>query len=140
MDRDDIIIIVMMGIVLFFVLLTVGSLIVSSLHTKKLRNKWNASLVHFPQLHLMVVSCNMLFDEYEEYVDKANNIQTQIDSLLLNINYYPSFERTRREQQAEEYKQMYLEYYTISQQKYKEYETMHKMIGEFCETNNIHRM
>lgn len=104
------------------------------------RNKWYEALANDEYLRGLLDAKKCLWGVYEKKCDVANGYKRQIDILLANLVYLPSYEKEWREAQAEIYKREYFEAQTEARKWYDKYLIAHDSLEEYCKTHKLKRM
>lgn len=110
-----------------------------SLLDKRLKAKWYKALATQPELRELLDTHNKLWEIYDKKSNIANGYKKQIDHLLGNLAYLPSYECEWRKNTAEEYKKMYFEARTESDKWYEAYCKANDALNEYCEQHKIQR-
>ena len=107
---------------------------------RRRENKWYKALANDEHLRELVDAKKHLWEVYIKKSDIANGYKKQIDILLTNLVYLPSYEKEWREAQAEIYKQQYFEAQTEASKWYDKYLIAHSNLDEYCETHKLRRI
>ena len=124
-----------------FCLLATGiTVLVCHIIDKRRENKWYKALANDERLRELVDTKKRLWEVHDKKSDIANGYKKQIDILLSNITYLPSYERDWREAQAEIYKQQYFEAKTEAEKWYDTYVIAHNNLEEYCAEHRLKRV
>lgn len=107
---------------------------------RRRENKWYKALANDEHLRELVDTKKRLWEVYIKKSDIANGYKKQIDILLTNLVYLPSYEKEWREAQAEIYKQQYFEAQTEASKWYDKYLIAHSNLDEYCEARKLRRI
>jgi len=104
------------------------------------KSKWYEALAKDSHLRELLDTETHLWEVYSKKSDIASAYKRQIDILLSNITYLPSYERDWREAQAEIYKQQYFEAKTDAEKWYDTYVIAHNNLEEYCTEHKLKRV
>ena len=107
---------------------------------KRRENKWYKALANDEHLRELVDTKKHLWEVYIKKSDIAIGYKKQIDILLTNLVYLPSYEKEWREAQAEIYKQQYFEAQTEAHEWYDKYLIARSNLDEYCEARKLRRI
>ena len=106
---------------------------------KRDRKKWDITVAKYPEVLDYQKEANMLLKAYEEKSEEANRYKKQIDGLIGNLCYLPSYEVEWRKEKAEEYKTMYFETNKEADKMCELYHKAHNKVIDYCEEHKLHR-
>lgn len=106
---------------------------------KRDRKKWDITVAQYPEVLNYQRDANAWWAEYDKKSDEANGYKKQIDALIGNLCYLPSYEVEWRTKQAEEYKVLYFEAKNEADKKYQLYRKAHDKVVEYCEEHKLNR-
>lgn len=116
-----------------------GYLFIDHLLEKRRKAKWHQALANQPQLKELLDTHNKLWEVYDKKSELANAYRKQIDHLLGNLTYLPSYECEWRKNTTEEYKKMYFYARTEADKWYEAYCKANDALNEYCEQHKIQR-
>lgn len=106
---------------------------------KRDRKKWDITVAAYPEVLDYQKEANAWWEAYEKKSNEANGYQKQIDHLLGNLTYLPSYEVEWRKEKAEEYKVLYFEARNEADRMYLHYREAHSKIENYCEEHKLRR-
>jgi hypothetical protein len=106
---------------------------------KRDRKKWNITIAAHPEVLDYQKEANAWWDAYDKKSDEANGYKKQIDELINNLHYLPSYEVEWREENAEEYKVLYFEAKNEANRMYLHYHEAHSKIEDYCKEHKLRR-
>lgn len=130
---------IFVGLLVLGLLLAGGYLLIDHLLEKRRKAKWYQALANQPRLRELLDAHNKLWEVYDKKSNIANNYRKQIDHLLGNLTYLPSYECEWRQNTAEEYKKMYFDARTEADKWYEAYCKANDALNEYCEKHKIQR-
>lgn len=130
---------ILVGIPVIAFIVAGGYLFIAHLCEKKLKAKWYKALATQSELRELLEIHNKLWEVYDKKSNMANGYRKQIDHLLSNLTYLPSYECEWRKNTAEEYKKMYFEANTEANKWYDAYCKANDALNEYCEQHKIKR-
>lgn len=106
---------------------------------KRDRKKWNTTVAQYPEVLDYQKEANAWWKAYDEKSDEATAYKGQIDGLIGNLCYLPSYEVEWRKEKAEEYKVLYFEARNEADRMYLHYREAHSKIENYCEEHKLRR-
>ena len=106
---------------------------------KRDRKKWDITVAKHPEVLDYQREANQWWKIYDEKSDEANGYKKQIDELLGNLCYLPSYEAQWRQEKAEEYKVLYFEARNEADKMYQFYLEAHNKVVDYCEEHKLRR-
>lgn len=106
---------------------------------KRDRKKWDITVAAYPEVLDYQIEANMWWEAYEKKSDEANGYQKQIDYLIGNLIYLPSYEVEWRKEKAEEYKVLYFEARTEADKLQLHYCEAHRKVVDYCNEHKLRR-
>lgn len=103
------------------------------------RKKWNTAVAQYPEVLDYQKEANAWWEAYDKKSDEANGYKKQIDGLIGNLCYLPSYEVEWRKERAEEYKVLYFEARTEADRMYLHYREAHNKVVDYCEEHKLRR-
>lgn len=107
---------------------------------KRNAKRWVEAKRKYPDINLLLRHKEIYWRRYDDMSKIAMGYKKQIDVLLCNINYLPIYEKDWREQQAEEYKEMWYSAQSVASAEYDKYLEYHNALEEFCKAHKLKRM
>ena len=129
----------------FIGVLVMGCLIgivflVYGLWEKHLWRKWQIAIANDTTLQALIKAHDNAWEAYKAKNKLAGEYQKQIDHLIGNLTYLPSYEVEWRTKQAEEYKIAYFNTKTEATALYEVYCKANDELNEYCEAHKIERL
>ena len=106
---------------------------------KRDRKKWDMSVAKYPEVLDYQNEANAWWEAYDKKSDEANGYKKQIDGLIGNLCYLPSYEVEWRTEEAEEYKKLYFEARQEADKMYLHNCEAHQKVLDYCEEHKLHR-
>ena len=106
---------------------------------KRDRKKWNIAVAQHPEVLDYQNEANMWWETYDKKSDEAIGYKKQIDELLGNLCYLPSYEVEQRTEEAEKYKVLYFSARTEADRMYACYCEVHNKVVDYCKTHKLRR-
>ena len=106
---------------------------------KRDRKKWDITVAQYPDVLDYQNKANAWWEAYDKKSDEANGYKKQIDGLIGNLCYLPSYEVEWRTEEAEEYKKLYFEARQEADRMYLHYCEAHQKVLDYCEEHKLHR-
>jgi hypothetical protein len=106
---------------------------------KRDRKKWAIAVAAYPEVLDYQKEANAWWEAYDKKSDEANGYKKQIDGLIGNLCYLPSYEAEWRKEKAEEYKRLYFEARNEADRMYTHYREAHSKIENYCEEHKLRR-
>ena len=103
------------------------------------RKKWNTTVAQYPEVLDYQKEANAWWEAYDKKSDEANGYKKQIDGLIGNLCYLPSYEVEWRTEKAEKYKVLYFEARTEADKMYQLYLNAHDKVVNYCEEHKLRR-
>jgi hypothetical protein len=103
------------------------------------RKKWNRTVAKHPEVLDYQKEANKWWEAYDKKSDEVKGYQKQIDKLLVNLCYLPSYEVQWRQDKAEEYRVLYFEARGEADKMYQLYLEAHKKVADYCKEHKLHR-
>ena len=123
-----------------FCLLVVGiTILVCHIVDKIRENKWYKALATDKTLQELVATHDRLWKVYEQKSEIASGYKKQIDILLRNLNYLPSYEVEWRVNEAEEYKVSLFSAEKDVARWYDAYRLANDNLNEYCDKHKLRR-
>ena len=107
---------------------------------KRDAKRWIEAKRKYPDINLLLQKKEFHWQRYDDMSKIATGYKKQIDILLCNLNYLPTYEKEWREQQAEEYKEMWYSAQSVASAEYDKYLEYHNALEEFCKAHKLKRM
>ena len=106
---------------------------------KRDRKKWDTTVAQYPEVLDYQKEANAWWEAYDKKSDEANGYKKQIDGLIGNLCYLPSYEVEWRNEKAEEYKTLYFEARKEADKKYQLYLEEHNKVVDYCKEHKLRR-
>lgn len=106
---------------------------------KRDRRKWDIAVAKSPEVLDYQKEANAWWKAYDKKSDEANGYKKQIDELIGNLCYLPSYEVEWRKEKAEEYKVLYFEARAEADRMYLHYREAHNKVVDYCEEHKLRR-
>jgi hypothetical protein len=106
---------------------------------KRRENKWYKALATDKTLQELIATHDRLWKIYEERSEMAGGYKKQIDVLLRNLNYLPSYEVEWRVNEAEGYKVLLFSAEKDVARWYDAYCLANDNLNEYCDKHKLHR-
>ena len=106
---------------------------------KRDRKKWIITVTRYSEVLDYQEEANAWWEAYDKKSDEANGYKKQIDELVGNLNYLPSYEVEWRKAKAEEYKVLYFEARTEADRMYLHYREAHNKVVDYCKEHKLNR-
>ena len=106
---------------------------------KRDRKRWDKAVAAYPEVLDYQKEANAWWKAYDEKSDEANGYKKQIDELIGNLSYLPSYEVKWRKEKAEEYKVFYFEARTEADRLCLHYCEAHKKVVDYCNEHKLRR-
>ena len=103
------------------------------------RKKWDTTVAQYPEVLDYQKEANAWWEAYDKKSDEANGYKKQIDGLIGNLCYLPSYEVEWRKEKAEEYKALYFEARNEADRMYLHYREAHNKVVDYCEKHKLRR-
>ena len=103
------------------------------------RKKWNITVAQYPEVLDYQNEANMWWKAYDKKSDEANGYKKQIDELISNLCYLPSYAVEWRTEEAEKYKALYFEARTEADRMYLHYREVHHKVVDYCKEHKLRR-
>ena len=103
------------------------------------RKKWNTTVAQYPEVINYQKEANVWWEAYDKKSDEANGYKKQIDELINNLCYLPSYEVEWRKEKAEEYKVLYFEARTEADRMYLHYREAHQKVLDYLAEHKLSR-
>lgn len=134
--------ITMIGVASFVVLVLMIWGIISFVYwciDKRDRKKWDRTVAQYPEVLDYQKKANAWWEAYDKKSDEANGYKKQIDGLIGNLYYLPSYEVEWRTKQAEERKVLYFEARSEADRMCTHYREAHNKVVEYCKEHKLRR-
>ena len=102
-------------------------------------NKWYKALATDKTLQELITTHDKLWAVYERKSEIVSGYKKQIDVLLSNVNYLPSFEVEWRTEEAEKYKVELFSAEKDASRWYDAYCLANDNLNEYCDKHKLHR-
>ena len=102
-------------------------------------NKWYKALATDKTLQELITTHDKLWAVYERKSEIVSGYKRQIDVLLSNVNYLPSFEVGWRTEEAEKYKVALFSAEKDASRWYDAYCLANDNLNEYCDKHKLHR-
>jgi hypothetical protein len=106
---------------------------------KRDRKKWDIAVAKYPEVLDYQKEANAWWEAYDKKSDEANGYKKQIDGLIGNLCYLPSYEVEWRTEEAEEYKKLYFEARQEADRMYLHYCEAHQKVLDYLEEHKLRR-
>ena len=116
------------------------SSLVYHLLDKRDAKKWVEAKRKYPEINLLLQKKAFHWHRYDDMSKIAMGYKKQIDVLLSNFTYLPTYEKEWRERQAEVYKEMWYSAQSKANAEYDNYLEYHNALEEFCKAHKLKRM
>lgn len=116
------------------------SSLVYHLLDKRDAKKWVEAKRKYPEINLLLRKKELHWRRYDDMSKIAMGYKKQIDILLSNFTYLPTYEKEWREQQAEVYKEMWYSAQSVVNAEHERYLEYHNALEEFCKAHKLKRM
>ena len=103
------------------------------------RKKWATTIAQHPEVIVYLKEANAWWEAYDKKSDEANGYKKQIDELVNNLCYLPSYEVEWRTEEAEKYKVLHFEARTEADRMYLHYREAHQKVLDYCEEHKLRR-
>ena len=103
------------------------------------RKKWTITVAQHPEVLDYLKEANAWWEAYDKKSDEAINYKKQIDELIGNLYYLPSYEVEWRKEKAEEYKVLYFEAKAEADRMYLHYNEAHNKVLDYCKEHKLRR-
>ena len=103
------------------------------------RKKWAITIARHPEVIVYLKEANEWWEAYDKKSDEAINYKKQIDELIGNLYYLPSYEVEWRKEKAEEYKALHFEAEAKADKMYKHYNEAHNKVLDYCKEHKLRR-
>lgn len=122
---------------LFFI--SVATWLICQVVDKIRENKWYKALATDKTLQELITTHDRLWEVYERKSEIVSGYKKQIDFLLCNVNYLPSFEIEWRTEEAEKYKVALFSAEKDASHWYDAYCLANDNLNEYCDKHKLHR-
>ena len=106
---------------------------------KRDRKKWDMAVAKYPEVLDYQKEANAWGEAYDKKSDEANGYKKQIDGLIGNLCYLPSYEVEWRTEEAEEYKKLYFEARQEADRMYLHYCEAHQKVLDYLAEHKLRR-
>ena len=106
---------------------------------KRDRKKWDIAVAKYPEVLDYQKEANAWWEAYDKKSDEANGYKKQIDGLIGNLCYLPSYEVEWRTEEAEEYKKLYFEARQEADRMCMHYREAHNKVVDYCKEHKLRR-
>lgn len=106
---------------------------------KRDRKKWDTTVAKYPEVLNYQKEANAWFEAYDKKSKEANGYKKQIDELIGNLCYLPSYVADWRKEKAEEYKVLYFEARAEADRLCLLYCEAHKKVVDYCNEHKLRR-
>lgn len=106
---------------------------------KRDRKKWDITVAQYPEVLDYQKEANAWWEAYNKKSDEANEYKKQIDGLVGDLCYLPSYEVERRKERAKKYKVLYFEARTEADRMYLHYREAHNKVVDYCKEHKFRR-
>jgi hypothetical protein len=106
---------------------------------KRDRKKWDITVTQHPEVLDYQKDKKKWWEAYDQKSKEASGYQKQIDELLVNVCYLPSYEVQWRQDKAEEYRVLYFEARGEADKMYQLYLEAHKKVADYCKEHKLRR-
>lgn len=103
------------------------------------RKKWGTTVAQYPEVLDYQKEANAWWEAYDKKSDEANGYKKQIDGLIGNLCYLPSYEVEWRKEKAEEYRVLYFEARTEADRAYSHYREAHQKVLDYLAEHKLRR-
>ena len=103
------------------------------------RKKWAIAVAQHPEVFDYLKEANAWWEAYDKKSDEAMNYKKQIDELIGNLYYLPSYEVDWRKEKAEEYKTLHFEAKTEADRLHLQYCKAHGKVIDYCNEHKLRR-
>lgn len=107
---------------------------------KRDAKRWVEAKGKYPEINLLLRKKELYWHRYDDISKTAMGYKKQIDILLGNITYLPTYEKEWREKQAEVYKEMWYSAQLMANMEHEKYLSYHNALEEFCKEHKLKRM
>lgn len=123
-----------------FCLLVAGiTVLVCRAVDKRRENKWYKALATDKTLQELIATHDRLWEVYAHKNEIVGGYKKQIDILLQNLNYLPSYEVEWRTEEAEKYKIALFSAQKDASRWYDVYCLANDKLNEYCDNHKLHR-
>ena len=122
---------------LFFI--SVATWLICKVVDKIRENKWYKALATDKTLQELIATHDRLWEVYERKSEIVGGYKKQIDFLLCNVNYLPSFEVEWRTEEAEKYKVALFSAEKDASCWYNAYCLANDNLNEYCDNHKLRR-